>query len=39
VEPLHVEKGFDKKASIVTVHACDTPHNINDHMSSTALGS
>jgi hypothetical protein len=37
-EPLQVEKGFDKQASIVTVHACDTPHNINDHMSSTALG-
>jgi hypothetical protein len=37
-EPLQVEKGFDKQANIVTVFACDTPHNINDHLSSTALG-
>jgi hypothetical protein len=37
-EPLQVERGFDKDASIVTVFACDTPHNINDHLSSTALG-
>lgn len=37
-EPLHVEKGFDKQTSTVTVYACDNPHNINDHLSSTALG-
>lgn len=37
-EPLHIEKGFDNQASIVTVFGCDTPHNINDHLSSTALG-
>jgi hypothetical protein len=37
-EPLHVERGFEKEASTITVFACDTPHNINDHVSTTALG-
>lgn len=37
-EPLHVEKGFDKNTSIVTVFACDSPHNINEHVCTTGLG-
>lgn len=37
-EPLHVERGFDGQASTVTVVACDNPHNINDHESTTAHG-
>ncbi|MBI2848064.1 MAG: hypothetical protein HYX83_02710 [Chloroflexi bacterium] len=37
-EPLHVEKGFRREDSIVTVFACEGPHNINDHASVTAKG-
>jgi hypothetical protein len=35
-EPLHVERGFDRDASTVTVAAAEAPHNINDHGSTTA---
>ena len=37
-EPLHVERGFARDASTVTVAACEGPHNINDHESKTAEG-
>ncbi|HZN23145.1 MAG TPA: hypothetical protein VFB75_02900 [Burkholderiales bacterium] len=37
-EPLHVELGFPKAASTVTVIAAEGPHNINDHESITAEG-
>ena len=37
-EPLHVERGFPRDASTVTVAACEGPHNINDHESKTAEG-
>ena len=37
-EPLHVERGFPREASTVTVLACEGPHNINDHESKTAEG-
>ena len=37
-EPLHVELGFSKEASIVTVIAAEGPHNVNDHESITAEG-
>lgn len=30
-EPLHVERGFDKSASTVTMTIAENPHNINDH--------
>jgi hypothetical protein len=35
-EPLHVERGFSKNESTVTVMALDSPHNVNDHRSKTA---
>ena len=38
LEPLHVELGFPKEASTVTVIAAEGPHNINDHESITAEG-
>jgi hypothetical protein len=34
--PLHVEKGFSKEDSTVTVFGAEAPHNINDHRSTTA---
>lgn len=37
-EPLHVELGFPREASTVTVIAAEGPHNINDHESLTAEG-
>ena len=37
-EPLHVELGFPKDATTVTVIAAEGPHNINDHESITAEG-
>lgn len=37
-EPLHVEKGFDPGVSTVTVFAGEGPHNIQNHLSSTAEG-
>jgi len=37
-EPLHVERGFPREASTVTVVGAEAPHNINDHESHTAEG-
>jgi hypothetical protein len=37
-EPLHVERGFPREASCVTVCASEAPHNVNDHGSRTAEG-
>ncbi|MBI4595477.1 MAG: hypothetical protein HY730_03760 [Candidatus Tectomicrobia bacterium] len=33
-EPLHVEKGFKRDESTVTVVGAEGPHNINDHIST-----
>jgi hypothetical protein len=35
-EPLHVERGFAAGESTVTVCACEAPHNVNDHGSTSA---
>ena len=35
-EPLHVERGFAKDTSTVTIVGAEGPHNINDHESITA---
>ena len=37
-EPLHVERGFPKEASCVTVVGGECPHNVNDHESISGLG-
>jgi hypothetical protein len=37
-EPLHVERGFPREASTVTVIGAECPHNVNDHQSITAEG-
>jgi hypothetical protein len=37
-EPLHVEMGFPREATTVTVIAAEGPHNINDHESLTPEG-
>ena len=37
-EPLSVERGFPAEISTVTVCASESPHNINDHGSSTPEG-
>lgn len=37
-DPLHVELGFPREASTVTVVSAESPHNINDHESLTAEG-
>ncbi len=37
-QPLHVERGFDRSQSTVTVVAAENPHNINDHSSFDARG-
>jgi hypothetical protein len=37
-EPLHVERGFPREASTVTVIGAEGPHNINDHESLNAEG-
>lgn len=37
-EPLHVEKGFARDTSTVTVFAGEGPHNIQNHLSPTAEG-
>lgn len=37
-EPLHVELGFSRDASVVTVLGAEIPININDHDSTTAEG-
>ena len=33
--PLHVERGFSREESTVTVFGAEAPHNINDHRSTT----
>lgn len=35
-EPLHVEMGFDRDDSVVTVNGVENPHNINDHTADDA---
>jgi hypothetical protein len=37
-EPLHVERGFAKDASTVTIVGAEALHNINDHESLSAEG-
>jgi|Deesub1362A_J573_1020465.scaffolds.fasta_scaffold00216_5 hypothetical protein len=37
-EPLHVERGFERDVSTVTVVGGEGPHNINDHSSIDAAG-
>ena len=37
-EPYHVEHGFGPDDSVVTVIACEGPHNIQDHFSISGLG-
>ena len=37
-EPLHVERGFAPEISTVTIGACENPHNLNDHISTSAAG-
>ena len=37
-DPLHVEAGFDRDTSTLTVVPCEGPHNIQDHYSTTGLG-
>ncbi len=37
-EPLHVENGFASDDNVVTVLACEAPHNINDHGSISGKG-
>jgi hypothetical protein len=37
-EPLHVERGFDREVSTVTVSAAEAPHNINEHFGTTVEG-
>ncbi len=37
-EPLHVERGYDKEQSTVSVYCCDAPQCISNHGSRTARG-
>ncbi|MPY95978.1 MAG: hypothetical protein GEV08_23845 [Acidimicrobiia bacterium] len=37
-EPYHVEHGFGRDDSVVTVIACEGPHNIQDHFSISGSG-
>jgi hypothetical protein len=37
-EPLHVALGFKADQSVVTVFGGEGPHNVNDHVSTTAPG-
>lgn len=37
-EPLHVERGFPRAVSTVTVIGAEGPHNIQEHFSNTGLG-
>ncbi|HET7158960.1 MAG TPA: UGSC family (seleno)protein, partial [Burkholderiales bacterium] len=37
-EPLHVERGFERDMTTVTVIGCEGPHNINDHESLSGEG-
>ncbi len=36
--PLHVGLGFGADDSVVTVYGSEPPHNVNDHVSTTAPG-
>jgi hypothetical protein len=36
--PLHVERGFDRATSTVTVCGAENPHNLNDHVSNASPG-
>ena len=36
--PLHVERGFDRETSTVTIVGAEGPHNIQDHYSNTGEG-
>ena len=36
-EPLHVERGFSREDSVVTVVGCDAPLSISDHRATTPL--
>jgi hypothetical protein len=37
-EPFHVALGFAPGESVVTVYGGEPPHNVNDHVSTTAAG-
>jgi hypothetical protein len=37
-EPLHVERGYPKDATTVTMIGAEGPHNVNDHESVTGKG-
>lgn len=37
-EPYHVRRGFAATDSVVTAIACEPPHNINDHASTSGAG-
>ena len=37
-EPLHVERGFPRDASCVTMVGAECPHNVNDHESISGTG-
>ena len=37
-EPLHVERGLKPAESAVTVFACEAPHSVTDHTSTTGRG-
>jgi hypothetical protein len=37
-EPFSVRRGFAPGESVVTVAACEGPHNVNDHGSTTGAG-
>jgi len=37
-EPLSIEGGFSPEQSTVTVIAAESPHNVNDHYSTSATG-
>jgi hypothetical protein len=36
--PLHVGLGFDRAQSVITVYGGEAPHNVNDHVATTAAG-
>ena len=37
-EPLHVALGFSPEQSVVTMFGGEPPHNVNDHVGTTAAG-
>ena len=36
--PLHVALGFSAEQSVVTMYGGEPPHNVNDHVGTTAAG-